>query len=374
MVMRLRGVSATAIAWMRRITCQDDFQCISLRQSAPPAPGLSAACRQSLKRDPAARVNEALCKWSVEAALPLEPAVFRISSAPVETLEALVPAAEEPAVPESAAPETTDLQLDQNSQTYLSEDDVPEPGYPESEQTQMPNPNLATDYYEILQISRNADMETIHRVYRMMALRFHPDNPRTGDVERFLLLNRAYQVLSDPGQRAEYDTAHQNADAQPLPIFELKDFVYGIEGEMNRRLGILSLLYHRRRLGETRAGISVLDLEKQMAFPREHLNFTLWYLRAKGYVTLEENSDYALTSQGVDYVEANATSNRVIRELLTRGSGNEAAGNAGVLRSGAPAGTTSLVPLRVRPRGSARLLDHRRRNRRTAGLEHRPAV
>jgi len=43
----------------------------------------------------------------------------------------------------------------------------------------------------------NADPETIHRVYRIMAARFHPDNPTTGSLERFLLLREAYQTLSD---------------------------------------------------------------------------------------------------------------------------------------------------------------------------------
>ena len=59
----------------------------------------------------------------------------------------------------------------------------------------------ATDYYEVLQISRKADLETIHRVYRLMAARFHPDNPRTGDTEIFLRLNQAYEVLGDPDKR-----------------------------------------------------------------------------------------------------------------------------------------------------------------------------
>ena len=62
----------------------------------------------------------------------------------------------------------------------------------------MNNAEQDIDYYEVLQISRNAEVETIHRVYRMMATRFHPDNPRTGNTETFLLLKRAYQVLSDP--------------------------------------------------------------------------------------------------------------------------------------------------------------------------------
>src|ERR1019366_4999844 len=52
------------------------------------------------------------------------------------------------------------------------------------------------DYYEVLQISRHADLETIHRVYRIMAARFHPDNPRTGDTDTFLLLKNAYEVLA----------------------------------------------------------------------------------------------------------------------------------------------------------------------------------
>ena len=74
-----------------------------------------------------------------------------------------------------------------------------------------------TDYYEVLQISCNADAETIHRVYRLMATRFHPDNPRTGDTETFLLLRRAYQVLADPEQRAKYDAVHMIEEEAPLP-------------------------------------------------------------------------------------------------------------------------------------------------------------
>ena len=184
----------------------------------------------------------------------------------------------------------------------------------------MPKPQQGADYYEVLQISRHADMETIHRVYRLMAARFHPDNPRTGDAERFLLLTRAYQALSDPARRVQYDAALLSHEIEPLPVFQLRDFVDGIEGEINRRLGVLSLLYHHRRINEGRPGVSVLDLEKRMAFPREYLNFTLWYLRSKGFVRLEENSDYALTAEGVDYVEANSSTNRIIRELLTEGS------------------------------------------------------
>ena len=41
---------------------------------------------------------------------------------------------------------------------------------------------LTTDYYEVLQISPNADPDTVHRVYRFLAARFHPDNQKSGNV------------------------------------------------------------------------------------------------------------------------------------------------------------------------------------------------
>jgi hypothetical protein len=62
-------------------------------------------------------------------------------------------------------------------------------------------------------------------------------------------------------------------------------------------------------------------MEKRMSFPREYLDFTLWYLKAKGYVVMEQNSDYGLTSSGVDYVELHSCTNKLIRELLTLGPG-----------------------------------------------------
>ncbi len=68
----------------------------------------------------------------------------------------------------------------------------------------------AIDYYEFLQISPNADQDTIHRVYRFLAARFHPDNPDSGDADTFNQLKTAYDVLSDEDRRAEYDASRQN--------------------------------------------------------------------------------------------------------------------------------------------------------------------
>ncbi|SFV75751.1 Chaperone protein DnaJ [hydrothermal vent metagenome] len=62
-------------------------------------------------------------------------------------------------------------------------------------------------YYEILEISRDADKATIKKAYRKMAKKYHPDkNPGDKEAEqKFKLCNEAYQCLSDDRQRSIYD-------------------------------------------------------------------------------------------------------------------------------------------------------------------------
>src|SRR4051794_30638600 len=132
------------------------------------------------------------------------------------------------------------------------------------------------DYYELMQISPNAEKETIERVFRMLAARFHPDNAQTGDVGKFVTLNEAYETLIQPELRSSYDKSYYARRYEPNGVFELKEFTIGIEGESNRRMGLLCLLYKKRRVDPEAPGLSVLDLEKVMSFPREHLMFTLW--------------------------------------------------------------------------------------------------
>jgi molecular chaperone DnaJ len=62
-------------------------------------------------------------------------------------------------------------------------------------------------YYEILEVSRDADKETIKKAYRKMAKLYHPDkNPGDTTAEhKFKLCNEAYQCLSDDQQRSIYD-------------------------------------------------------------------------------------------------------------------------------------------------------------------------
>jgi molecular chaperone DnaJ len=63
------------------------------------------------------------------------------------------------------------------------------------------------DYYEILEISKNANADEIKKAYRKMAIKYHPDkNP--GDKvaeEKFKEAAEAYEILSNPEKRQRYD-------------------------------------------------------------------------------------------------------------------------------------------------------------------------
>lgn len=177
------------------------------------------------------------------------------------------------------------------------------------------------DYYEFLQISPNADADTIHRVYRFLAARLHPDNPESGDAEMFHLLRVAYDVLSNPTARADYDAKRKAEPQQQNPYSEQVDFMDSMEGELNRRLAVLAVLYYRRRTSPHMPEVSLGEIETRMGFPRDYLDFTIWYLTKKGYVTKGDNAQMALTADGVDFIEAQRGNLPVLNKLLTSGGG-----------------------------------------------------
>ncbi|HOJ93526.1 MAG TPA: molecular chaperone DnaJ [Dictyoglomaceae bacterium] len=62
------------------------------------------------------------------------------------------------------------------------------------------------DYYEILGVDRNATQEDIKKAYRKLVRQYHPDlNKDPGAQDKFKEINEAYEVLSDPQKRAQYD-------------------------------------------------------------------------------------------------------------------------------------------------------------------------
>ena len=104
------------------------------------------------------------------------------------------------------------------------------------------------DYYEVLEVGRDASDEDLKKAYRRQALKYHPDRNRKADAaDRFKEINEAYQVLSDGKRRAAYDRfghagVENGSSGQGFSGFEgfggfgdIFDAFFGGFGETRRR-------------------------------------------------------------------------------------------------------------------------------------------
>jgi hypothetical protein len=164
-------------------------------------------------------------------------------------------------------------------------------------------PEAQTDYYELLQVHPSAHPDTIQRVYRYLAQRYHPDNKETGDDEKFRAISRAYHVLIDAEQRAAYDLQHEALHRNRLRLADPAVLTEGPAAERGKRRALLMALFRRRLLDAGSPSLSIFDLEAVLGVPREHLEFTLWYMREKGMASRSDNNRYQITAAGVDELE-----------------------------------------------------------------------
>jgi len=172
------------------------------------------------------------------------------------------------------------------------------------------------NYYDLLQVHPRAEMETIHRVFKIFAARYHPDNLATGDAERFRLYSEAYSALGDADSRAEYDRTLEYDQPKALPVFQSREFTDGINAEARIRAGVLCLLYAKRRANPDFAALSMLDLEHLMDFPREHLRFAIWYLKARKYITQDDRSSFIIMAEGVEFLESQLPGNDLLFKIF----------------------------------------------------------
>jgi curved DNA-binding protein CbpA len=163
----------------------------------------------------------------------------------------------------------------------------------------MPETTLP-DYYEILQVSPRADQETIERVFRHLANRYHPDNRESGNADKFAELVTAHDILSDPAQRATYDVRYERVRETHWKIFNQESATSEISNDARIRLAILSLLYVARRNDVSEPGIGIIELERVLNVPENVLEFQMWYLRENGWVERLVSGHIAITAPGVD--------------------------------------------------------------------------
>lgn len=181
------------------------------------------------------------------------------------------------------------------------------------------------DYYQTLRVSPDCSGKTLHQAYRYLAKLYHPDHPETADVTKFNEVIEAYKALRNPDERARYDDLHFASTVQEAVEFPLDG--EGDDDNDNDALDdaqaharILLLLYKQRRQTAQEPGVPQFSIRETVRCSEEHLEFHLWYLKAKGFIERTEQGMYAITIEGVDHVIASSQATMKERLLIGQSS------------------------------------------------------
>ncbi len=172
------------------------------------------------------------------------------------------------------------------------------------------------DYYIVLGVDPNADSDTIQAAYTQLAKKYHPSNAETGDQKKFDDLNAAYETLSDPALRLEFDKIKGVDRDSGNPVFSGVAFFEALKRGATLRAAILCILGDRRRMKPTKPSMSLRHLESMLHITNDELTFVMWYMKQRGYVESDDKSNLQLSADGIDYLERNPPAPEAILQLV----------------------------------------------------------
>ncbi len=159
------------------------------------------------------------------------------------------------------------------------------------------------DHYTILGVDPKANSEAIQTAYAKLAERYRPDNPDTGNPEKFESINQAFEVLCDASLRAEFDKIKGIDQDDGNPKFSGLDFFDALGRQTGLRAALLSVLYDRRQKKPYRPAMSMRHLDGMLAASIDEMSFAIWYLKQRGLVQSDDKSNLQITVQGMDFLE-----------------------------------------------------------------------
>jgi len=159
------------------------------------------------------------------------------------------------------------------------------------------------DHYITLSVDPGADTETIQIAYLKLIEKYGPDNGETADPAKLEIINGAYETLSDPQLRKEFDKVKGVSGDRGSPMFAGVQFFEILGQQVGLRGAILSVLYDRRRTRPSTPALSMRQLENMLEADIEAMNFALWYLKQRAFVTNDDKSSLQITAAGMDFLE-----------------------------------------------------------------------
>ncbi len=161
------------------------------------------------------------------------------------------------------------------------------------------------DHYAILGVDPGADTEAIQLAYMKFYEKYGADNIDTADAAKLDQIQAAYETLSDPELRKEFDAIKGVSRDSGKPMFTGMSFFDMLGQEVGLRGALLSVLYDRRRAKPFTPSLSMRQLESILDASVEAMNFALWYLKQRGFVGSDDKSSLLITVAGMDFLEQN---------------------------------------------------------------------
>ncbi len=106
------------------------------------------------------------------------------------------------------------------------------------------------NYYKILEVDRNASPEVIEKAYKTLAKKYHPDlqesNMKQEAEEKLKLINEAYETLSNPNSRAEYDVTLNQNEISEEELYKLTQENQNLYNELNNLRNNANTTYNNK--------------------------------------------------------------------------------------------------------------------------------
>lgn len=171
------------------------------------------------------------------------------------------------------------------------------------------------DHYEVLGVEHKATTDAIQIAYLRLADKYHPKTGEVPSPEKYESVTLAFEVLSDPDLRLDFNKL-KGIGEEDKPKFSGLPFFEAYRRDSHLRVGLLCVLYDRRRSKPFTPALSMRHLEQIFGASTQELNFALWYLKQRELVMADDKSSLQITVAGMDYLEDNPASPELVMPML----------------------------------------------------------
>jgi len=125
------------------------------------------------------------------------------------------------------------------------------------------------NYYNVLGLHKSASNDEIKKAYKSLAMKFHPDKNKEPDaINKFKDISEAYQILSDPNKRQEYDyMGKKNSHMRWRDPFEVFNEMFAIINHLHNTFNVFDML--GPMMHNSVVTVHVIDLND---YKRKHKN------------------------------------------------------------------------------------------------------